>query len=149
MHKREIIQTDMEPKYRELFDNLSQEFYDRVLLQSKDQYLNKGFERIVAKWYKDGFDRAFGFFLFFFSLYSFNFLFYIINLFKLYSPAWHCIAGPEFAAYITHEARTLMYFSIQFAPSVKKSSQTVEDDLERRKDAPALAFWRVLLFKAG
>ena len=70
----------------------------------------------------------------------------------LIRPAWHCIAGPEFAAYVTHEAKTLVYFNMLYIPPPKKStqSQTVgEDDLERRKDTPPLAFWHVLLFKAG
>ena len=70
------------------------------------------------------------------------------SFYSIDSPSWHCIAGPEFAAYVTHEAKTLMYFSIQFSPSRKKSGQqSTEDDLE--KDAPPLAYWRVLLFKAG
>lgn len=70
----------------------------------------------------------------------------------MFRPSWHCIAGPEFAAYITHEAETLAYFSIQYAPPPKKTSQSQsisDDDLEKIKESPPLAFWHVLLFKAG
>ena len=146
MHKREIIQTDMEPKYREFFDSLSQEFYDRVLLQSKDQYASNGFTRVIAKWYKEGFEKAFGF-------HSSHISHSIYILRYLWSPAWHCIAGPEFAATVTHEAKTLMYFSIQFSASVKKSNQSSTDEgperQKRQKESPPLAYWRILLFKAG
>ncbi|KAA6395190.1 MAG: hypothetical protein EZS28_009279 [Streblomastix strix] len=106
---------------------MAKEFYDRVLLQSKDQFLSKGFERVIAKFFKEGFDHHF-------------------------DPVWHCIVGPEFAAYVTHEAKTLAYFSIQFSQAQKRGTQTQgkqENEFERRKDAPPIAYWRILLFKAG
>lgn len=54
-----IISTDMNSKFMQGLTTLSREFYERVLLQSKDQYLSKGFERVVAKWFKEGFDKNF------------------------------------------------------------------------------------------
>ncbi|KAH7820500.1 dynein light chain [Monocercomonoides exilis] len=122
-----ILSTDMSPDHMQGLKTLSKEFYDRILLQAKDQYLNKGFERVVAKWFKEGFDHQFG-------------------------PAWHCIAGPEFAAFVTHEAKSLAYFNLQYSPPPKKASHTQgqqEDEFEKKKEAQPIAFWRILLFKAG
>jgi hypothetical protein len=64
------ISTDMSPPHRTALEQLAKDFQDRILLQSKDQYLNIGFERIVAKWFKEGFDRNFGYLFFLFLSYG-------------------------------------------------------------------------------
>ena len=53
--------TDFSDERKVWLENITAEFYDRILSQSKDQYLNKGFERVVCKWYKEACDHNFGF----------------------------------------------------------------------------------------
>ncbi|KAK2961278.1 hypothetical protein BLNAU_3724 [Blattamonas nauphoetae] len=117
----------MQNDYLDGLKALQKELYDRVLLQSKDQYLNKGFDRLIAKFFKEGMDARF-------------------------QQAWHCVVGPDFASYITHEAGSLCYFTIQYCPPPKRTTSTQqksENEFEKKKDAQPIAFWKVLLWKAG
>jgi hypothetical protein len=57
----EIIKTDMNKDGLGLVRSLCKELYDRVLTQSKEQYLTQGFQEIIAKWFKEGVEHRLGF----------------------------------------------------------------------------------------
>ncbi|KAJ4459114.1 hypothetical protein PAPYR_4910 [Paratrimastix pyriformis] len=121
--KLEILFTDMNAEMTQFLTTCAHKFQEEVLEVMKDQFIER-FERRIADFFKDEFDKRFG-------------------------SQWHCLCG-QFAASVTHESRTLVHFEMQFSPQEKRphhhKSESVAD---RKRNAPPVRYWKVLLFKAG
>jgi len=122
--KLQVLWTDMPQDKQEQVLTLANKFYEEVLDTMKDQFAER-LERRIADYFKEEFDR-------------------------LYGPSWHCLCG-QFAAYVTHETKTLCHFEMQFMPTEKKAhhhKHPSESVPESKRNAPPVRYWKVLLFKA-